>query len=98
MQNSAEIALDYSLHVILTGDINIDFSNLTNSRLRDCMSTFSYKSLIRFTRQLSTLINPLIVAGACIVLDSGNFDMDEFLGDYKATYVSIQIDLNLSNS
>ena len=30
IQNSIESALDYTPHVILTGDMNIDFSNLKN--------------------------------------------------------------------
>lgn len=102
IQNSIETALDYTSSVILTGDINIDFSNLTNIQLRDCLSIYNLRNVIqsptRVTENSSTLIDPVIVSDACIVLDSGTIDVDEFLSDHKATYVSVKIDLNLSNS
>ena len=41
LQTSIESALDYSPYTILTGDINIDFTNLTNVQLRDCLALFN---------------------------------------------------------
>ena len=100
--DSIEMALDYSPYVILTGDINIDFSNLTNFQLRDCISLFNLRNVIteptRVTANSSTLIDPVIVSDACIVLDSGTMDVDEFVSDHKATYISVQINTNLSTS
>ena len=102
IQNSIEMALDYTPYVILTGDINIDFSNLTNIQLRDCMSLFDLRNVIseptRVAADSSTLIDPVIVSDACIVLDSGTMDVDEFVSDHKATYISVQIKTNLSTS
>ena len=46
VQNSIETALDYTHHVILFGDINIDFMNLTNIQLRNCLSLFNLKNVI----------------------------------------------------
>lgn len=46
IHNSNETALVYTSHVILTGDFNTDFSNLTNSQLRDCMSIFTLRNVI----------------------------------------------------
>ena len=95
IQNSIESALFYTPHVILTGDINIDFSNLTNYQLRDYMSLFSLRNVIteptRVTVNSSKFIDPVIVSDACTVLDSGTMDVDEFVSDHKATYISIQI-------
>ena len=39
MQSSVEEAFNYT-HVILTGDINIDFFHLTNPQLLDCLTLF----------------------------------------------------------
>ena len=44
------------------------------------------------------MIDPVIVSDACIVLDSGTMDVDEFVSDHKATYISVQIKTNLSTS
>ena len=100
--DSIEMTLDYSPYVILTCDINIDFSNLTNFQLRDCISLFNLRNVItdptRVTANSSTLIDPVIVSDACIVLDSGTMDVDEFVSDHKATYISVQINTNLSTS
>ena len=102
LQNSIEIALDYTPHIIILGDINIDFSNLTNNQLRDCMSLFSLQNVIneptRVTDNSATLIDPIIVSDVVETLDSGTLDVDGFISDHKATYISIQISINLSNS
>ena len=70
IQNSIEIALDYTSHVILTGDINTDFLNLTNSQMKDCLTIFSLRNVLneptRVTINSSTLIDPVIVSDACI--------------------------------
>ena len=91
IQNSIEMALDYTPYVILTGDINIDFSNMTNIQLRDCMSLFDLRNVIseptRVAADSSTLIDPVIVSDACIVLDSGTMDVDEFVSDHKKVQV-----------
>ena len=36
----------YTPYVILTGDINIDFLQLTNSQLRDCLSLFILTNIL----------------------------------------------------
>lgn len=91
--NSIEMALDYSPYVILTGDINIDFSNLTNFQLRDCISLFNLRNVIteptRVTANSSTLIDPVIVSDACIVLYSVTMDVVEYVSDHKAAYISV---------
>ena len=70
--------------------------------MRDCISLFNLRNVIteptRVTANSSTLIDPVIVSDACIVLDSGTMDVDEFVSDHKATYISVQIDTNLSTS
>ena len=102
LQSSIEEALDYSPYVILTGDINIDFLNLMNVQLRDCLSLYSLNNVIteptRINEQSSTLIDPCLVSDACIVLDSGTMAVSDIISDHRATYVSIKIDLKLSSS
>ena len=102
LQSSIEEALDYSLYVILTGDININFLNLMNVQLRDCLSLYSLNNVIteppRINEHSSTLIDPCIVSDACIVLDSGTMAVSDIISDHRATYVSIKIDLKLSSS
>ena len=102
IQNLIEIALDYTSHVILTRDINIDFLNLTNSQMKDCLTIFSLRNVLNeptsVTINLSTLIDPVIVSDACTVLDSGTMDVDEFISDHKATYIAIQISIKISTS
>ena len=82
--------------------MNIDFSYLTNNQLRDCMSLFSLKNVIneptRVTDNSVTLIDPIIVLDVVETLDSGTLDVDGFISNHKATYISIQISINLSNS
>ena len=96
------IALDYTSHVILTRDMNLDFLNITNSQIKDCLSIFSLRNVLnetaRVTINSSTLIDPVIVSDACTVLDSGTMDVDEFIRDHKATYIAIQISIKISTS
>ena len=102
IQNSIEIALDYTSHIILTRDINIDFLNLTNSQMKDCLTIFSLRNVLneptRVTISSSTFIDAVIVSDACTVLDSGTMDVDEFISDHKATYIAIQISIKISTS
>ncbi|MEW8548488.1 MAG: reverse transcriptase family protein [Candidatus Thiodiazotropha sp.] len=101
LQSSIETALDYTQYVILTGDINIDFINLSNNQLRDCLSLFSLTNVIteptRISANSTTLIDPVLVTDACCVLDSGTLSVDEQISDHKATYLSVKIPLRLSN-
>ena len=46
IQNSIEVALDYTSHVILTCIINIDFLNLTNSQMKDYLTIFSLRNVL----------------------------------------------------
>ena len=89
-----ELALDYSSDIILTGDINIDFTNLTNVQLRDCLALFNLTNVIdeptKITDYSSSLIDPIPVSDACSVLDSGVIPVENAISDYKATYVSIK--------
>ena len=59
------IALDHSSHVILTRDMNLDFLNITNSQIKDCLSIFSLRNVLneptRVTINSSTLIDPLVL-------------------------------------
>ena len=58
IQNSIEMALDYTPYMILTGDINIDFSNLTNIHLRDCMSLFDLRNVISEPTRVAVIHQP----------------------------------------
>lgn len=102
LQCSIEKAMDYSDNVILVGDFNIDFLNLTNSQLRDCMSLFNLTNVIKEpTRTVgtsSTLIDPILVSDACFVHDAGTIPVAHLISDHKATYVSIRTLTNLNNS
>lgn len=102
MQASIEQALDLTPYIVLVGDINIDFLNMQNTQLRDCLSLFNLTNVIeeptRVTENSSTLIDPIIVSDNCKVLDSGTMDVDEYVSDHKATYVSVEINMNLSKS
>ena len=101
LQSSIEEALDYSQYVILLGDINIDFLNLRNVQLADCLYLFSLRNVINVTRvsdTASSLIDPVIVSDSCDVLDSGVLAVDNSISDHRATYLSLKIDLNLCNN
>ena len=52
----------------------------------------------RITLNAATLIDPVLVGDFCIVLDSGTLNVDGFISDHKATYVSIRIYVSLSTS
>ena len=101
LQSSIEVALDYTPYVILTGDINIDFLNITNSQLCDCLSLFNLTNVIKEPIRISTssitLIDPVLVSDACCVLDSGIISVDEIVSDPKATQLSVKIPIRLSN-
>ena len=80
-------------HVILIGDINIDFMNLTNIQLWDYLSLFSLKKKknvitepTRITVNSSTLLDPVIISDACAVLNSGTMDVDEYISDHICVY------------
>lgn len=98
IQPSIEQALDYTPNVILLGDLNIDFINLTNYELHDCLTIYNLSNIIKEpTRILGnsrTLIDPIIVSDGCQILDSGTIDVDHNISDHKATYVSIKTELS----
>ncbi|MEW8546228.1 MAG: endonuclease/exonuclease/phosphatase family protein, partial [Candidatus Thiodiazotropha sp.] len=102
MQTSIEMAIDYCPNIILVGDINIDFIHMSNAQLQDCLSLFNLTNVIteptRIVGQSSTLIDPILVTDACSVLDSGVIPVSEQISDHKATYVSLKIQVDLSNS
>ena len=102
MQSSIVEALNFTPYVILTVYINIDFLQLTNSQLRDCLSLFSLTNVIdeptRITPTAVTLIDPVLVSDSCTVFASGILNVDGNITDHKATYVSIRINVNLSTS
>ena len=93
--------MDYTPHIILTGDTNTDFLNLTNSQMKDCLSIFSLRNVLdeptRVTVNSATLIDPAIVSDTYPVLDSGTIDVDEFINGDKATYIS-KISINISTA
>ena len=97
MQSSIEEALNYAADIILTGDINIDFLQLTNSKLRAFLTLFNLTNVIdeptRITPNVATLTDPVLVSDSCRVLDSGTINVDGFISDHKATYVSIRINV-----
>ena len=101
LQSSIEVALDYTPYVILTGDINIDFINLTNSQLCYFLSLFNLTNVIKEPTRISansiTLIDPMLVSDAGCVLDSGIISVDELVSDHKATHLSVKIPIRLSN-
>ena len=100
LQPYIETALDYTPHIILVGDINIDFNNLSNNLLKDCLSLFNFTNVIkeptRVVLNTSSLIDPIIVSDTCSVLDSGVIIVDEFISDHRATYVSLKIPFEIS--
>ena len=57
LQSSIEEALDYSPYVILTGDINIDFFNLMNVQMRDCLSLYSLNTNVMLLQNQQELTN-----------------------------------------
>ena len=52
----------------------------------------------RVTVNLATLIDLVIVSVTYPVLDSGTIDVDEFINDHKATYISFQISISISTA
>ena len=102
LQPPIEQAPDYTPNVILLGDINVDFINLTNNRFRDCLAIFNLSNVIkehtRISVNLSTLIDPIIVSDACQVFDSSTITVDNSISDHKATYVSIKTKTSLDES
>ena len=102
MQTSIEMAIDYCPNIILVGDINIDFIHMPNAQLQDCLSLFNLTNVIteptRTIGQSSTLIDPILITYSCRVLDSGVIPVSDQISDHKATYVSLKIQTDLSNS
>ena len=102
MQPSIEQALDYTPNVILLGDINVDFLNLSNYEILDCLTLFNLSNVIkeptRVTGNSSTLIDPILVSDACRVLDAGTISVDNSISDHKATFVTMKTETPLLKS
>ena len=66
-----------------------------NIELRDCLNLFNLTDVIneptRVVENSATLIDPVLVSDACIVLESGTIQVDTPISDHKATYVMSQI-------
>ena len=90
LQPSIEQALDYTSIVVLLGDINVDFINLSNMQILDYLTLFNLTNVIneptRISANSSTLIDPIIVSDACQVLDSGTISVANSVSDHKATF------------
>ena len=95
LQPSIEQVLDYAPNVILLGDINVDFLNLSNYEILDCLTLFNLSNVIkeptRVTGNSSTLIAPILASDACRVLDNS-------ISDHKATFVSVKTETPLLKS
>ena len=102
LQPSIEQALDYTPNVILLGDINVDFLNLSNYEILDCLTLFNLSNVIneptRVSGNSSTLIDPILVSDACRVLDAGTISVDNSISDHKATFVSVKTETPLLKS
>ena len=65
LQPSIEKALDYTSNVVLLGDINVDFINLSNTQILDSLTLFNLTNVIneptRISGNSSTLTDPIIV-------------------------------------
>ena len=94
LQPFIEQALDYTPNIILLGDINVDFINLSNTQILDCPTLFNLTNVIQEPTRIfgnsSTLIDPIIVSDACQVLGSGTISVDNSVSDHKATFVSVK--------
>ena len=70
--------------------------------MKDCLSIFSLRNVLNETTRVivssATLIDPVIVSDTYPVLDSGIIDVDEFISDHTATYISVQISINISTA
>ena len=66
--------------------------------MKDYLSNFSLRNVLneptRVTVNSATLIDQVIVSVTYPVLDSGAIDVDEFISDHKATYISVQTSIN----
>ena len=102
LQPSIEKALDYTPNVILLGDINVDFLNLSNYEILDCLTLFNLSNVIneptRVSGNSSTLIDTILVSDACRVLDAGTISVDNSISDNKATFVSVKTETPLLKS
>ena len=71
LQPFIEQALDYTPNIILLGDINVDFINLSSTQILDCLTLFNLTNVIQEPTRIfgnsSTLIDPIIVSDACQV-------------------------------
>ena len=75
---------------------------MPNAQLQDCLSLFNLTNVIteptRTIGMSSTLIDPILVTDSCSVLDAGVIPVSDQISDHKATYVSLKIQTDLSNS
>ena len=78
MQSSTEEAFNYAPYVILAGDINTDFLQLTNSQLHDCLTLFNLTNVIdeptRITPECSNTNRFRFSNWASIINESSSVD------------------------
>ena len=102
MQASIEMALDACPSVVLVGDINIECTTVSNTKVRDCLTMFNISNIIKEPTHIfgnsSTLTDPIFVSESCRFRESGTIQMSNQISDHKATYVSLKIHTTLSHS
>ena len=102
LQPSIEQAIDYTPNVILLGDINVDFLNLSNYEILDCLTLFNLSNVIKEPTRVpgnsSTLIDPILVSDVCRVLDAVTISVDNSISDHKTTFVSVKAETPLLKS
>ncbi|CAC5409259.1 unnamed protein product [Mytilus coruscus] len=96
---SIENALSYSLNVVITGDVNVDFLTDYSHKIFDIMRLNGLKNVIneptRFCATRQSLLDPILVSDSCDVYDSHVIQIDRTYSDHDGTIVFLN---NLTRS
>ena len=84
-----EQANDFSKNIIIVGDLNEDLFNLNYQNLKDLIIINSLKNTIEDSTRQQALLDPIIVPGDMLYLDSGTIETLPSISDHKATYIRI---------
>lgn len=96
-QHSIEQSFNFTQHVVVTGDLNVDLLHEKNHVLNDIIQLYNLTNLVKEPTRIDiisgieTLLDPVLVSDDCDCRFVEVIDIDKTISDHKATKLYLKI-------
>ena len=95
LEHSIGTALDSTPHVIITGDLNIDFMGPLPYKVNNTLLLYNLQNVIdeptRVTEHSSTCIDPILISDTVAYVETGTVEVTPSISDHHGTYIVLNI-------